>query len=126
MAARIGRNPFDAKDIMKAVGLEKRLRHFPAELSGGELQRVAIARALVKNPKILLCDEPTGALDSETGKVVLGLLHKMSRGFGKTVVVVTYNTALASAADNVVHLRDGRIENIEINKSPIAMERVVW
>ncbi len=126
MAARIGRNPLDAKEIMEAVGLGKRIKHFPAEMSGGELQRVAIARALVKNPKILLCDEPTGALDSETGKMVLSLLHKMSREYGKTVIIVTHNAAIAPAGDKVIHLKDGGIANIEMNSNPIPMEQVVW
>ena len=126
MAARIGRNPFEAQDIMKAVGLEKRIKHFPAEMSGGELQRVAIARALVKNPKILLCDEPTGALDSTTGKMVLSLLQKMSREYGKTVIVVTHNAAIAPAADKVIRLKDGKIDGIEKNENPVSMEQVVW
>lgn len=126
MAARIGRNPLEAQEIMKAVGLEKRMKHFPAEMSGGELQRVAIARALVKNPKILLCDEPTGALDSETGKMVLSLLQKMSREYGKTVIIVTHNAAIAPAADKIIRLKDGRIDGIDINDNPISMEQVVW
>lgn len=126
MAARIGRNPFDTKEIMAAVGLETRMKHFPAEMSGGELQRVAIARALVKNPRILLCDEPTGALDSETGKIILSLLQKMSRDYGKTVIIVTHNALIAPAADKVIHLKDGNIKDIEVNESPITMEEVVW
>jgi ABC-type antimicrobial peptide transport system, ATPase component len=126
MAARIGRNPFEAQEMMKAVGLEKRMKHFPAEMSGGELQRVAIARALVKNPKILLCDEPTGALDSATGKMILSLLQKMSRDYGKTVIIVTHNAAIAPSADKVIHLKDGKIEGIEVNDNPISMEQVVW
>ncbi|TCL55030.1 putative ABC transport system ATP-binding protein [Kineothrix alysoides] len=126
MAARIGRNPFEAAEMMKAVGLEKRMKHFPAEMSGGELQRVAIARALVKNPKILLCDEPTGALDSETGKMILSLLKRMSREYGKTVVIVTHNAAIAPAADKVIRLKDGKIEGIQVNDNPISMEQVVW
>ncbi len=126
MAARIGRNPFEAAEMMKAVGLEKRMKHFPTEMSGGELQRVAIARALVKNPKILLCDEPTGALDSETGKMILSLLKRMSREYGKTVVIVTHNAAIAPAADKVIRLKDGKIEGIQVNDNPISMEQVVW
>lgn len=126
MSARIGRHPFDTKEMMKAVGLEERLRHFPAEMSGGELQRIAIARALVKNPKILLCDEPTGALDSETGKMILSLLHKMSRDYGKTVIVVTHNAMIAPAADKVIRLKDGKIADVQVNEQPISMKEVAW
>lgn len=126
MAARIARNPFDTKEIMAAVGLESRMKHFPAEMSGGELQRVAIARALVKNPRILLCDEPTGALDSETGKMILSLLHKMSQNYGKTVIIVTHNALIAPAADKIIHLKDGNIKSIDVNENPISMEQVVW
>lgn len=126
MAARIGRHPLDTREIMKAVGLSERLRHFPAEMSGGELQRIAIARALVKNPKILLCDEPTGALDSETGKMILSLLHKMSRDYGKTVIVVTHNAMIAPAADKVIRLKDGKIADVQVNEQPIPMKEVIW
>lgn len=126
MAARIGINPFETAEMMRAVNLEKRMKHFPAEMSGGELQRVAIARALVKNPKILLCDEPTGALDSKTGIMILSFLQKMSREYGKTVIIVTHNAAFAEAADKVIHLKDGQIEKVEINDKPISMEEVDW
>lgn len=126
IAGRLGKNPLDAKEVLKAVGLEKRIRHFPAELSGGELQRTSIARALCKNPKLLLCDEPTGALDSETGKAILGLLLEMSHKYGKTVVVVTHNAAISPAADRVIHLKDGNVVKVEDNASPLPMEKVVW
>ena len=126
IAGRLGRNPLDAGEVLKAVGLEKRFKHFPAELSGGELQRTSIARALCKNPKLLLCDEPTGALDSETGKTILELLLEMSRKYGKTVVVVTHNAAISPAADRVIHLKDGHIVKVEDNASPLPMEKVVW
>lgn len=126
MAARLGKNPLEAKDVLASVGLGKRVNHFPAELSGGELQRTSIARALCKNPKILLCDEPTGALDSETGKKILGLLHEMSASYGKTVIIVTHNAAIAPAADEVIFLKDGKIEKHEYNQNPINVEQVVW
>lgn len=126
MAARLGNNPLDAKEVLRAVGLEKRMDHFPAELSGGELQRVSIARALVKNPKILLCDEPTGALDSDTGKKILCLLQDMAQRYGKTVIVVTHNAAIAPAADRVIHLKDGEIQRIEENTIPMNMSEVIW
>lgn len=107
IAARIGKKPFDPKVIMNAVGLKNRSSHFPSELSGGELQRAAIARAIVKNPKLLLCDEPTGALDTETGTKILDLLYDMSRRFGKTVLVVTHNETITQIADRVIELKDG-------------------
>lgn len=126
MAARLGKNPMDAKEVLAAVGLEKRANHFPAELSGGELQRTSIARAICKNPKILLCDEPTGALDSETGKKILEFLHQMSVSYGKTVIIVTHNAAIAPAADEVIFLKDGKIEKHEYNENPIEINQVVW
>lgn len=113
IAARIGRDPFDAKAIMAAVGMEKRGKHFPAELSGGEQQRTAIARAIVKNPKLLLCDEPTGALDTMTGQMILKLLFNMSRKYGKTVLIVTHNRAIATVADKVIELRDGKVIDVK-------------
>lgn len=126
MAARLKSNRFNTKEVLKAVGLEKRMYHFPAELSGGELQRVSIARALVKNPQLLLCDEPTGALDSETGKTILCLLQDMSYEYGKTVIVVTHNAAIAPAADRIIHLKDGNIQGVEENEFPMDMNEVVW
>ena len=112
IAARIGRNSLNTEEILAAVGLEKRGRHFPSELSGGEMQRTSIARALVKNPKLLLCDEPTGALDLATGKIIIRLLFEMSRKYGKTVIIVTHNDAIANVADRVIKLRDGSIVDV--------------
>jgi putative ABC transport system ATP-binding protein len=112
--------------VLRLVGLQERADHFPAQLSGGEQQRVAIARALAKNPELLLCDEPTGALDFETGKLVLRLLVDLNRQLGKTVVVITHNAALAGVADRVVHLRSGEISELTENPNPIAPEDVVW
>lgn len=123
---RLGKNSFDAKEMIKAVGLEKRIRHFPAELSGGELQRVSIARALCKNPDILLCDEPTGALDSETGKTILEVLETMSKQYKKTVIIVTHNASIALCADTVIRIKDGRIEKIETNATPLFVSEVEW
>ena len=126
LACHLGKNPLSAEETLTAVGLEDRMLSFPAEMSGGELQRVSIARALCKNPKLLLCDEPTGALDSNTGKKVLVLLQKMSREYDNAVVVVTHNAAIAQAADRVINLKDGKVISIEDNKNPISMEEVIW
>ncbi|QDU96079.1 ABC transporter ATP-binding protein [Lignipirellula cremea] len=122
----IARDPLDVDETLEMVGLQDRSRHFPGQMSGGEQQRVAIARAIAKNPELLLCDEPTGALDFETGKRVLRLLVDMNRNLGKTVVVITHNAALAEVADRVVHLRSGEITEIKTNEQPIAPEDVVW
>ncbi|MBR6890921.1 MAG: ABC transporter ATP-binding protein [Clostridia bacterium] len=116
----------DATDMIARVGLSDHLEQFPAELSGGEQQRVSIARALAKNPKILLCDEPTGALDSRTGVVVLKLLLSMARDFGKTIVVVTHNQNIARMADTVVRVKNGRIVSCEAQAHPLAAEEVDW
>lgn len=126
LACRLGKNPLSAKESLQAVGLEKRMNNFPSELSGGEQQRVSIARALCKKPQLLLCDEPTGALDSETGKKILNLLQKMSRQYHNAVVVVTHNAAIAPAADRVIRLKDGHIQAVKDNASPTPMEEVVW
>ena len=126
LACRLGKSPLSAKESLQAVGLEKRMNNFPSELSGGEQQRVSIARALCKKPQLLLCDEPTGALDSETGKKILNLLQKMSRQYHNAVVVVTHNAAIAPAADRVIRLKDGHIQAVEDNASPMPMEEVVW
>lgn len=126
MACKLGKSPLSAKETIEAVGLAKRVNHFPGEMSGGELQRISIARALCKNPKLLLCDEPTGALDSHTGAKVLMLLQKMSREYKKTVIVVTHNAAIAKSADRVIQLKDGCISCIEDNLNPISAEEVTW
>ena len=126
ISADLSDNPLDPKEMLEAVGLSNRAKNFPAEMSGGELQRTAIARALCKNPKILLCDEPTGALDSETGKNILQLLQDMAHKKGKTVIVVTHNAAIVPAADRVIHLKDGRVVQIEDHEQPVPMEKVVW
>lgn len=126
LACRLGKSPLSAEETLRAVGLEKRINNFPSEMSGGELQRVSIARALCKNPKLLLCDEPTGALDSETGKKILTLLQDMSRKYRNAVVVVTHNAAIAPTADRVIHLKDGHVKSTKDNTSPLSMEEVVW
>ena len=115
-----------AEEILEAVGLADHLKNFPAELSGGEQQRVSIARALAKNPKILLCDEPTGALDSETGVVILKLLLKMARERGKTIVIVTHNQNIAKMADVIVRVKSGHIRSIEAQEKPLSAEEVDW
>ena len=111
---------------MKLVGLANRLNHFPSELSGGEQQRVAIARAIAKNPTVLLCDEPTGALDSETGIIVLEAIERINKELGTTTVVITHNAAIAGMADRVIHLSDGLISNIETNETRIAPHEIKW
>ncbi len=126
LASEICRRPLDPKEVLDLVGLADRMHNFPAQLSGGEQQRVAIARALAKNPKILLCDEPTGALDYETGKSVLKLLHDSCRQTGKTVIVITHNQALTQMADRVIHLRSGRVAKMEQNANPLPVERIEW
>lgn len=112
--------------VLKDVGLSKRINNFPAQLSGGEQQRVAIARSIAKNPKILLCDEPTGALDYQTGKQVLQILQDMCRKKGATVVIVTLNGAIAPIADRVIHMHDATVKNIEINKHPRNIAEIEW
>ena len=126
LAAQICRDPLDAKDVLVHVGLGDRLNNFPAQLSGGEQQRVAIARALAKNPKLLLCDEPTGALDYNTGKSILKLLQLMSRKEGMTVIVITHNTALTPMADQVIHIKNGRVAGVERNEHPTPVEDIEW
>ena len=122
----ISQRPRDVDEVLALVGLADRADHFPAQLSGGEQQRVAIARAVAKNPELLLCDEPTGALDFVTGKRVLRLLVDLNRNLKKTVVIITHNSALASVADRTVHLRSGELTEICVNPSPIAPEEVIW
>ena len=118
LASEIVSDALDPEAVLREVGLRKRLHNFPAQLSGGEQQRVAIARAVAKNPKILLCDEPTGALDYQTGKQVLGILQDMSRKKGATVIIVTHNGALAPIADRVIRMHDAKVKSIEINELP--------
>lgn len=126
LAAEIVKNAWDAEEALEAVGLGHRLHNFPAQLSGGEQQRVSIARAIAKKPKILLCDEPTGALDYQTGKQVLKILQEMSRDYGATVIIVTHNTALAPLANRVIHMHDARVKSIVLNESPQAIEELEY
>lgn len=126
LALQISKDPLDAEEVLKDVGLGHRLNNFPAQLSGGEQQRVSIARALAKNPKILLCDEPTGALDYQTGKSILKLLQDTCHKKGKTVVVITHNLAIAPMADRVIEMKNGKISNITINDNPQLVETIEW
>jgi ABC transporter, ATP-binding protein len=126
LAAEIVKDAWDAEEALKAVGLGHRLHNFPAQLSGGEQQRVSIARAIAKKPKILLCDEPTGALDYQTGKQVLKILQEMSRDYGATVIIVTHNTALAPLANRVIHMHDARVKSIVLNDFPQAIEELEY
>ena len=126
LAAQICKDPMDAAEVLKSVGLENRMSNFPAQLSGGEQQRVAIARALAKNPKLLLCDEPTGALDYSTGKAILKLLQDMSRQRGMTVIIITHNSALTAMADRVIRVKNGMVVSEEINSSPVPVEEIEW
>ena len=126
LAAQICKHPLPAQQVLEKVGLGDRLNNFPAQLSGGEQQRVAIARALAKNPKLLLCDEPTGALDYVTGKSILKLLQDTCRQEGMTVVVITHNSAIAPMADQVIHVKNGRVDRIERNERPIPVEQIEW
>ena len=126
LAKDVVSDPLSAHDMLRAVGLEDHIHNFPSELSGGEQQRVSIARALAKNPKILLCDEPTGALDSETGVMVLKLLLSMAREMGKTIIIVTHNQNIARMADVVVRVKSGKIISCEIQEDPLSAEEVDW
>ena len=126
LARQVGRNAVDPAETLERVGLIERMNNFPAQLSGGEQQRVAIARALCKNPELLLCDEPTGALDSETGRMVLALLRGLCRDMGKTVLIITHNAAIVPAAQSVIRMKSGRIEEIIENADPRPMEEIVW
>ncbi len=126
VSSEISESPLNVDEVLDMVGLAERKDHFPAQLSGGEQQRVAIARALAKNPELLLCDEPTGALDFETGKLVLRLLVDLKNQLGKTIMVITHNAALADAADRVVRLRSGEIVEIHANSTPKPPEEIVW
>ncbi len=126
LASEICRNPLNPMETLEHVGLKDRMSNFPAQLSGGEQQRVSIARALAKNPKILLCDEPTGALDYNTGKAVLKLLQDTCKNTGKTVIVITHNQAITAMADRIIKIKNGKIESCEINTSPVPVERIEW
>lgn len=126
MALQICRNPLDARAVLKEVGLEERMDNFPAQISGGEQQRVSIARALAKNPKLLLCDEPTGALDYNTGKAILKLLQEMCREKGMTVIVITHNSALAPMADRLIKIKNGKVSSMKVNENPISIDEIEW
>ena len=126
LATQICKNPVDAEEILSEVGLANRKENFPSKLSGGEQQRVSIARALAKNPKLLLCDEPTGALDYITGKSILKLLQDMCREKGMTVIVITHNSALMPMADKIIKINDGKIEKIFLNQDPMPVEQIEW
>ncbi len=126
LASQIVPNALDAIETLKKVGLENRLRNFPAQISGGEQQRVAIARALAKNPKLLLCDEPTGALDYKTGKAILKLLHETCKNTGTTVVVITHNTAITPIADRVIEINNAKVRKMKINHHPQSIDDIEW
>jgi len=126
LASQICKHPLDPAEVLKDVGLGKRLNNFPAQLSGGEQQRVSIARAIAKNPKLLLCDEPTGALDYQTGKAILKLLQDTCRNSGRTVIVITHNAAFRDIADRVISIHDGHATGNEINEHPVDASTLVW
>lgn len=126
LATAVASDALNAEEVLAQVGLKDRMSNFPAQLSGGEQQRVAIARALAKNPKLLLCDEPTGALDYETGKQVLTLLQNASRKFNRTVLIITHNSAIAPMADRVIKINDARVRSIDVNPEPMPVEKIEW
>ena len=126
LASQISNKALNPVRVLEKVGLGDRMNNFPAQLSGGEQQRVSIARALAKNPKILLCDEPTGALDYNTGKQILGLLQETSRETGMTVIIITHNTALTPMADRVITMKNGRVHRISVNDNPLPVDRIEW
>jgi putative ABC transport system ATP-binding protein len=126
LAQQVCKNPLAPREMLDLVGLLDRMDNFPAQLSGGEQQRVAIARALCKNPELLLCDEPTGALDSQTGRMVLMLLSSVCRDMGKTVVIITHNAAIVPAARRVIRMKSGKVQEVEVNVGPVAMEDIAW
>ena len=126
LANQICKDPLDAVKILKDVGLEERMRNFPSQLSGGEQQRVAIARALAKNPKLLLCDEPTGALDYQTGKAILKLLQDTGRKTGMTVIIITHNSALTAMADRVIRVKNGTVVSEVLNENPQSVSEIEW
>ncbi len=126
LALQVSRHPLKAQDVLREVGLEDRANNFPAQLSGGEQQRVSIARALAKNPKLLLCDEPTGALDYQTGKAILKLLQETCIQRGMTVIVITHNSAIAPIANRVIEIRNGQVARVSINKTPVSVDSIEW
>jgi ABC-type antimicrobial peptide transport system, ATPase component len=126
IAAQICDDPLDAAAVLENVGLTERMGNFPAQLSGGEQQRVSIARAIAKNPTLLLCDEPTGALDYVTGKSILKLLREVNRNYHKTVMIITHNSPIAQMADKIIRIKNGRVESVEMNANPIPIERIEW
>lgn len=126
LAVEICKNPLDPEEVLRNVGLGERIKNFPSQLSGGEQQRVSIARALAKNPKLLLCDEPTGALDYNTGKAILKLLSDTSRQYNMTVVVITHNQAITPIADKVITVKNGKVESIKVNPEPLPIECIEW
>lgn len=126
LASQISKDPLSPMEVLKQVGLEDRMNNFPAQLSGGEQQRVAIARALAKNPKLLLCDEPTGALDYQTGKSILKLLQETCKKNGMTVMVITHNSAIAPMADKVIKIKNGKVSKITLNENPLSIESIEW
>lgn len=126
LATQIAADPLDVEEVLRLVGLEDRMDNFPSQLSGGEQQRVAIARALAKNPKLLLCDEPTGALDYQTGKAVLKLLQDTARKTGMTVIMITHNSALTAMGDTVIRMKSGQVISYEKNDEPLSVERIEW
>ena len=126
LANQICEEPLDAAQVLRSVGLQERMKNFPSQLSGGEQQRVAIARALAKNPKLLLCDEPTGALDYQTGKAILKLLQDTGRQTGMTVIIITHNSALTAMADRVIKVKNGTVVSEKINETPVDVELIEW
>ncbi|MBR4067020.1 MAG: ABC transporter ATP-binding protein [Clostridia bacterium] len=126
LARQVCKDALDPAQVLKQVGLEERMQNFPAQLSGGEQQRVSIARALCKNPALLLCDEPTGALDSKTGLQVLALLKEVSQRYGTTVAIITHNAAIAPLANRVIRMKSGRIDSVELNEHPASVEEIAW
>ena len=126
LATQISKNPLNPAEVLERVGLKERINNFPAQLSGGEQQRVAIARALAKNPKLLLCDEPTGALDYTTGKAILKLLQDTCREQKMTVIVITHNLAIAPMADRIIHIKNGKVAQMEKNSNPMPVEEIEW
>lgn len=126
LATELSKSPLDAREVLEQVGLSNRLNNFPSQLSGGEQQRAAIARAIAKNPKLLLCDEPTGALDYHTGKQILKLLHSTIEKFNSTVIVITHNKAIAPMADKLIEIADARVRDIEVNDNPQSIDLIEW